>query len=192
MFKSQEVKEKKLLLKNFIENPKLTSNFFPGSKFLARRILENIDFKKASAIVEYGPSTGAITKYILRKASKNMKLLCLDLNKEFCKYIKENIKDPRLIVINDNASNVKKYLEKYSINNVDYIISGLPFSFMPNNTKKRILIESKNILDADGKLLIYQINYNIRKDLLPYFKIRSTKFIYLNIFPVFLFVCEKI
>ena len=135
MLRLQEIKEKKLLLKNFIKNPKLTANFLPSSRFLVKEILANINFKEASYNIEYGPYNGSLTKHNLRKSNKNTKLLCFDINTEFCNYLKKNIKDQRLIVINDDAANVKKYLKKYNINHVDYIISGIPFSFIPPKIK---------------------------------------------------------
>lgn len=183
--------EKILFFSTFIKYPKEIGSVVPSSKFLIKEILKNIDFKTARYIAEYGPGTGGITSEILKMARKDARILCFETNKKFCDYLRESVKDKRLIVINDSAENIKKYLKKFSIPKIDYVISGLPFSSLSINKKCIIMEETKSTLKDDGKFVIYQFLNNFKKHLYNYFSKISMKFVPLNIPPCFVYTCEK-
>ena len=183
--------DKLLFFSAFVKYPKEIGSVIPSSKFLTSEILKNIDFKNAKYIVEYGPGTGCITTEILKRARKDAKILCFEINKKFCSYLMNKIKDQRLIIINDTAENIRKYLKKLSITKIDYVISGLPFSALPDNKKNAIVEETKNTLKNDGRFVVYQFLNNFKKCLYNYFSKISTKFVPLNIPPCFIYVCEK-
>lgn len=183
--------DKLLFFSTFIKYPREIGSVVPSSKFLIKEILKNIDFKTAKHIVEYGAGTGCITIELLKRSRPGAKILCLERNKKFCKFLKDNIKDKRLIVINDSAENIKKYLKKFNIGKVDYIVSGLPFSSLKPYEKYVILEEAKNNLRNNGKFVVYQFLSNLRKYVNYYFSKISIKFVPLNLPPCFVYVCEK-
>ena len=180
-----------LFFQTFLKSPKEVGSIIPSSKFLIKELLKNIDFKNASCIVEYGPGTGCITSEILKKARKDAKIFCFETNKKFCIYLKEKIKDERLKIINDSAENIKKNLKKYNVHNVDYVVSGMPFSTIPNNKKHLIIQETKSMLKTNGKFVIYQFLNNFKKYLRNYFSKISAGYVPLNIPPCFVYVCEN-
>ncbi len=182
---------KLLFFSAFVKYPKEIGSIVPSSKFLINEVLKNIDFENAGHIAEYGPGTGCITTEMLKRARKDAKILCFEINKKFCRYLKKNIKDQRLIIINDSAENIKKYLKKFGIQKIDYVVSGLPFSALPNSKKNAIIKETKNTLKYKGKFVIYQFLNNFKKYLYYYFSDISTKFVPLNIPPCFVYICEK-
>ena len=183
--------EKILFFSTFIKYPKEIGSVIPSSKFLINEILKNIDFKNARYIVEYGSGTGRITAEILIRARKDAKILCFETNKKFYTYLKKKINDERLIIINDSAENIKKYIKKFSIPKIDYVISGLPFSSLTVNKKCVIIEETKDTLKSEGKFVIYQFLNNFKKHLYNYFSKISIKYVPLNIPPCFVYVCEK-
>ena len=185
------MKDKLLFFSTFVKYPKEICSVVPSSKFLINEVLKNIDFENARYIAEYGPGTGRITTEILKKARKDAKILCFEVNKKFCGYLRRKIKDKRLIIINDSAENIKKYFKRFNIPKIDYIISGLPFSVLPDNEKLIIIEETKNMLRKYGKFVVYQYLNNFKKYLYNYFSNISTKFVPLNIPPCFVYVCEK-
>jgi phospholipid N-methyltransferase len=186
-----DVDGKILFFSTFLKYPKEIGSVVPSSKFLINELLKNIDFKNARCIAEYGPGTGCITSEILKRARKDAKILCFEINKKFCNYLRKNIKDERLVIINDSAENIKKNLKKLNIAKVDYVVSGLPFSTLPNNKKSIIIEETKNTLKNEGKFVIYQFLNNFKKYLYNHFSKISISFIPLNIPPCFVYVCEK-
>lgn len=180
-----------LFLSSFIRYPKEIGSVMPSSKFLVNELMKNIDFDNAKCIVEYGPGTGSITSEILKKSRKDAKILCFEINRKFCNYLRKNIGDKRLTVINDSAENIKKYLKKFGISKVDCIVSGLPFSTLSDNKKSRIINETKGTLKSSGKFVVYQFLNSFKRHLNNYFSKISTKFVALNIPPCFVYICEK-
>jgi|SRR3989338_455625 len=185
------MESKMLFFSTFVKHPKQIGSVTPSSRFLTREILKNIDFENAKYIAEYGPGTGCMTTEILKRARKDAKVLCFETNKKFCSYLKENIKDERLIIINDSAENIKKYLEKFNISKIDYIVSGLPFSTLSKNKKNIIIKETKSTLKYEGKFVVYQYLNNFKKYLYKYFSNISTTFVLVNVPCAFVYVCEK-
>ena len=185
------MEEKILFFASFFKHPKEIGSVTPSSKFLTREILKSIDFKNARYLVEYGPGTGCMTAEILKRARKDAKILCFETNKKFCSYLRENIIDERLIIINASAENIKKHLKKLSIPKIDYVISGLPFSIISKNKKDAIIKETSKTLNYTGKFVVYQYLSNFKKHLSRYFSNISIKFVPLNIPPSFVYVCEK-
>ena len=124
-------------------------------------------------------------------ARKDEKIICFEINKKFCAYLRRKIRDERLIIINDSAENIKKYLKKFGIPKIDYIVSSLPFSFIPDEKKYIIIEETKNILNNNGKFVLYQNLNRLKRHLCNYFPNISIKFVPLNIPPSFIYVCGK-
>ncbi len=184
--------DKLLFFSNFMKSPKETGSVVPSSRFLIDKMLMNIDFKRATCIVEYGPGTGCVTSEILRRARKDARILCFEINKKFCGHLRKSINDDRVLVINDGAENVNKYLRKFKIAHADCVISGLPFTNLRLDAKHSIIKETKNTLRANGKFVTYEyILISLKKHLKHYFSKISMKFVPLNMPPCFVFVCEK-
>ena len=185
------MEDKLLFFSSFLQFPREIGSIVPSSKFLTDEILKSIDFKNARYIAEYGPGTGSITNEILKVARKDAKILCFEVNRKFCDYLKKNLKDKRLIIVNDSAENIKKYLERFNIPKIDYVVSGLPFSMLPDTKKFSIIKKTKNTLKAHGKFVVFQFLNNFEKYLCNYFSKISIKFVPLNIPPCFVYICEK-
>ena len=184
--------DKILFFSSFLQYPREIGSVVPSSKFLTDEIIRNIDFKSAKCIAEYGPGTGRMTVEILKRARKDSKIFCFEINKNFCNYLRKKFKDERLFIINDSAGNIKKYLKKFDIPKIDYVVSGLPFTNLTTNEKYVIIKEAKNTLKPNGKFLAFQfVLNNFKKYLYKYFSNISMKFVPLNIPPCFVYVCEK-
>ena len=165
--------EKVLFFSTFLRHPKEIGSIIPSSKFLINEVLKNIDFENAKCIAEYGPGTGKITAEILKRSRKDAKILCFEVNKKFCNYLRKKIKDQRLVLINDSAENIKKYLKKLNIK------------------KCFIIEEAKKSLKNSGKFVVYQFLYSFKKCIYNYFSKISIKFVPLNIPPLFVYCCGK-
>ena len=183
--------DKMLFFSTFLKNPKEIGSVVPSSKFLVKELLKNVEFENAKYIVEYGPGTGCVTSGILKKARNDAKILCFETNKRFYRHLKKNIKDKRLILINDSAENIMKHLKRLSIPKIDYVISGLPFSILPQKKKITIIKETKKTLKDEGRFVIYQYLNSFKSCLYSYFSNISTKFVALNIPPSFIYICGK-
>ena len=145
-------------VKNFISD-KYIASITPTSNFGVKKVCGKIDFSRCGLIVEYGPGTGVFTKYLLQKMGPESRLIMIERNANFAALLRKNIRDPRAVVINDCASNVRDVLMKLGISSADYVISGIPFSFLAGEMKDRILRNTFAALRPGGKFLAYQTFY---------------------------------
>lgn len=145
-------------VKNFISD-KYIASVTPTSNFGVKKVCGKIDFSRCGLVVEYGPGTGVFTKYLLHKMGPDSRLIMIERNANFVTLLKENIRDPRAVVINDCASNIRDVLAGLGKASADYVISGIPFSFLTDDMKDRILRNSFAALRPEGKFLAYQTFY---------------------------------
>ncbi|MFC4817994.1 class I SAM-dependent methyltransferase [Flavobacterium sp. GCM10023249] len=162
----------------------------PSSSFLAKKMLEPIDFASADCIVEFGPGTGVFTHKLLEKMKPDAKLLSFEINPSFIEEL-QKIEDPRLILINDSAEKIQDYLEQHHFASADYIISSLPFAMIPDAVVHNILTNSDNALSENGKYIQFQYSLNAKKKLESYFSEVSINFTFLNLPPAFIYSCSK-
>lgn len=184
--------QKLVFFSNFLKRPKEVAAIASSSNYVIKNIIKNVDFSKAKCIVEYGPGMGTVTKPLLKNLGHHARLICFEPNLEFCSFLKKNIKDPRLLVVNDNAERFGMYLKKFNIKNVDYVFSGIPFSLIKRENKSRIIKNTKSCLRKGGKFIIYQqYNSHLKNYLGLHFRKISRTFELRNIPPTFIFICEK-
>lgn len=79
----------------FLKNPRSIGAVAPSGKFLARKMMEPIDFERTKCIVEFGPGTGAFTREIMKRKGKDTKLILIEQNQIFCNRLKERYKNQR-------------------------------------------------------------------------------------------------
>ena len=145
-------------MKNFITD-KYIASITPTSDFGVKKVCGKIDFSRCRLVVEYGPGTGVFTKYLLAKMGPDSLLITIERNGNFANLLRRKIRDPRAIVVNDCASNILDILQELRKPSADYVISGIPFSFLPTSLKDRILRNSFTALRPGGKFLAYQTFY---------------------------------
>jgi phospholipid N-methyltransferase len=183
--------EKKGFLKQFWKEKKMVGAMAPSSRFLAKKMLKNIDFNSEKVIVELGPGTGVFTKEIIRKMAPDAHLLVFELNDNFYKALKKSIQDERVILIHDTAEKVQDYLAENNFSHADCIVSSLPLSNFPKQLRESILVSSKNALKEDGKYIQFQYSLQIKRQINRVFPKISIDFTPLNFPPAFVLTCKK-
>ena len=164
----------------------------PSSKYLARKMVETINFSNAKYIVEYGPGTGIFTDKLINRRNKNTVILLIEYNYEFFTLLSEKYKDESdLYVVHGSAENVDKYLENYNIPYVDYVVSGLPFASLPKNMSQTILKKTKSILKKDGKFITFQYTLLMKQYINNYFGIINVNKEYRNMPPAYILNCSN-
>ena len=183
---------KLVFFSNFLSRPNEVAAIAPSSRHLIKRILENVSFDDAKSLVEYGPGVGTVTNALLENMKEDAKLVCFETNQKFCSFIRDNIKDDRLIVVNDSAEKVAYHLKRLNISNIDYAFSGIPFSLIKTKNKREIIKSTSDKLRKGGKFLVYQqYSMMVRKYLRIYFEDIKTKLELRNMPPSYVFVCER-
>ena len=177
-------------LKESLKNIRTTGTITRSSKTLCKRMIKYADFKDAKVLVELGAGDGVITKHILKKMEKDTKLLCFEVNPEFCKLLR-SINDPRLLVVEDSAENLEKYLKLHDFKEVDAVISAIPFVSLPDELGLSIIGECARFLKKGG--FFTQMHYSLlaKKLYQKVFGNVGVHFVPMNIPPAFVLVCEK-
>ncbi len=179
-------------IKQYIKNPKTVGAIAPSSEKLAYKMIEDINFFNVSCIVEYGPGTGVFTEKILSKKKDSTVFIAIEYNADFYKILKDRFKyETNFILINDSAENLKEYLNKYNIDKVDYIVSGLPFASLPNAMSKKILLITKDVLKAKGEFITFQYSLFKMKLFRMYFDKIKIKKVLLNLPPAYVLKCKS-
>lgn len=173
-------------LKNF----KTMGTVARSSRFLSKRMIKNVDFSECKNIVELGAGDGVITRRILGQMEMHSRLLCFEVNPAMVEIL-STINDPRLIIIQDSAENLLGYMKSYQIEEVDAIISALPFVILPEDLRNSILNTSKVALKDSGKFI--QMHYSLKEKSLYTSRFAKVEisFVPLNIPPAFVLECEK-
>lgn len=180
-----------LFARNFIKHPKMLGSVVPSSRFLIDEILGRIDWSRAKVLVEYGPGVGNITAEILGRMSPDARLIVVEMNPEFVRFLQNDLKDPRLQVVEGSAADVEHVLREAGHESADYIISGIPFSTMPPAVREAVLHASRAALKPSGAFVVYQFSRRVLPDLERVFDSVERGFEPLNILPAQLFVCAR-
>jgi len=141
--------------------------------------------------VEYGPGTGVFTEKILEKKTQDTLVLLFETNKEFYLMLKDKYEsNPNLHIVNDSAENIEKYLQKYNISGVDYVVSGLPFASLPQNVSSNILDQTRKHLKGEGRFITFQYTL-LKKDFIgKYFSRIDIEREIRNVPPAYVFCCK--
>ncbi len=175
-----------LLFKEFLHDRNVAS-IMPTSTHAVKKVCEGMDLSKRNIIVEYGPGTGVSTRFLLKKMGPHSKLIAIETNAEFVAHLRR-INDPRLVVVNDSAKNVKDILARQGESHADYVIASIPFSYFDDRLRDRIVKDTRDILAPEGKFLVYaQFVPHVRKPLKAHFQSVHTGYELFNIPPFFVF-----
>ena len=183
--------KKSKFFNDFLKERKTVGAVSPSSKFLMKKMLAPINFEKAKVIVELGPGNGVFTKGLLDRMNSNAKLISFELSENFYKHINLKIRDERLILINDSADKLEKYLKVEGISEVDYVVSSLPLAVIPEEVKTKVLNACVKVLGEKGKYIQFQYSLNAKKLLQSKFNDVSHKFVPVNIPPAFVYQCNN-
>ena len=186
--------EKIEFIYQFLNKPKTVGAITPSSRHLTKKILSFVDFKKEGLVLlEYGPGTGPFTSEIIKYLKPTDQLIVIELNPKFATDLKQKFKDYKNVKIHEDCvANTKKILDKEGIKQVDYIISGIPFSSLPKDVTQDILINTKSIMSNTTLFLTFQYSKFKKESFEKYFEIIDVKFVFRNIPSAFVFCMKNI
>ena len=184
---TEEKKERNKFIKTFFKERKQVGALAPSSKFLVKKMCDKIDFDNAKNIVELGPGTGVFTEELLKRAPKDCRIFVIELNEEFYDFLKERFDDSRMVLLRESADNLDEILAKYDVNEVDAVLSSLPLAVIPDQIKKRIVIQSHDVLRQGGVFVQYQYSLNAKRLLEMKFNNLKLGFVAVNIPPAFVY-----
>lgn len=178
-----------LMMRKFWQKGRSIASFAPSSRFMARKVINGIDFESARCIVELGAGTGPITAELIKHVRPHTKLLVIELDPDLCARLKSRF--PQVDVVQGDACKFDQLLAERGIPHVDHVCSGLPLPSFPADLREAVLATSAKVLSAGGTFrqltvmpLIYYKMYR------RYFEDVRFRFVPLNMPPGGVYVCK--
>lgn len=178
-----------LFARTFFKNPIMLGSVIPSSRFLIKGVLDPIQWDRAKVIVEYGPGVGTITRDMLTRMRPDARLILIEMNQEFVKFLRDTIDDPRVRIVEGSAADVRKYLAEDGLAGADYVISGIPLGSMPMPIREHIVRETRAALAPGGSFVVYQFTSRVLPALQRVFEVVEHGREWLNVLPAHLFFC---
>ena len=176
-----------VFFKGFVKHPVMVGSIIPSSGRTVRKMLAPVDWENAKLFVEYGPGVGTFCQPVLDRMRPDAKLIVIDLNPDFVGYLRKTFHDGRFAAVHGSAADVNQIIRDFGFENADYVLSGLPFSTLPDNLGPVIAEETAKVLRPGGAFLVYQFRARARDFMAPYFKKIDNGFEPWNILPCHLF-----
>ncbi|MDN4523321.1 class I SAM-dependent methyltransferase [Fictibacillus fluitans] len=176
----------------YLVKPRTVGAISPSSKYLASKMVQDIDFSASSYIVELGAGTGIFTDQLIEKRKKGTVLLVIEYNAAFYKHLKEKYQDvEHCYVVHGSAEKLSFYMEQYHLPYADAVVSGLPFASLPKEMATQILAVVQESLRDKGKFITFQYT-NMKKRMIEDFfpKVKVTRE-FRNLPPAYVFCCMK-
>jgi len=165
----------------------MVGSIIPSSRVLIERMLRPVDWENTKLFVEYGPGVGTFTRPILDKLGDDAKIIAIDTNADFIKFLRNSIDDPRLIAVTGSAADVEKIIAEHGFDHADYVLSGLPFSTLPPGIGDEIARATARVIRPGGAFLVYQFSPKVFDFIEPYFDRIERAFEWINVPPARLF-----
>lgn len=180
-----------MFLRGFLRNPVMVGSVIPSSPILIDKMLARVDWSSTKLFVEYGPGVGTFCRPILDRLAPDAALVAIDTNADFISYLRHEFVDSRFHAIQGSAADVRRIISDLGFDHADYILSGLPFSTLPDGVGPRIASETAAALRPGGAFLVYQFSPKVGAYIAPHFDQVDRGFELWNVPPAQLFWAWK-
>lgn len=176
-----------VFFEGFLRNPVMVGSIIPSSRYTIASTLEPVDWDRCKLFVEYGPGVGTFCRPVLDRLRRDGMLIVIDTNPLFIDYLKKTIADSRFVAVHGSAADVEDIVRAHGHDHADYVLSGLPFSTLPDGVGPAIASATQRVLSVGGAFLVYQFTPRARDFMAKYFRRIDSRFDWRNIPPSFIF-----
>ena len=182
----------------FLGKPGVIGAVAPSSRYLARRMVEWIEWPKVRAAAEYGPGTGAFTGEILNHLRAGSRFFAIELEPAMAEATKRRF--PQATVHVESATNVRGICTREGIANLDAVLSGLPWAAFPEKLQRALMEAMMSVLPPGGQFVTFAYLHGLllpagrrfRKLLDAYFsEVRKSPIVWRNTPPAFVYRCRR-
>lgn len=174
----------------FMKSPMVVASVVPSSGFLKRRIVEAACLDEAAVVVELGAGTGGTTRALLAAMRADGRLIAIERTEDFVPGL-EAIEDPRLELVHGCASSVAEEIARLGHDGADVIVSGIPFSTMPEALSADIVEAIHGVLKPGGRFVAYQFSDRVADYTSPVMGTPSVEREFLNVPPMRVYTWSK-
>lgn len=175
-----------VFFRGFVEEPRMVGSVIPSSKVTIDAMLDPLDWSDCKLFVEYGPGVGTFCPHILDRLPRGGELLVIDTNPLFIDYLRKTFGDSRFHAVLGSAEDVEEIVRSIGHDKADYVLSGLPFSTLPDGVGENIAAATQRVLREGGAFMTYQFKGAARDLTARHFPRVETGFVWRNIPPCIL------
>lgn len=175
-----------VFFQGFLEHPRMVGSIIPSSRSTIDKMLAPVDWDECKLFVEYGPGVGTFCQPVLDRLPRNGELLVIDTNPLFIEYLKKTIGDSRFHAVLGSAEDVEQIVRSLGHEHADYVLSGLPFSTLPDGVGPAIAAATHRVIRPGGAFLTYQFSTVARDLTARFFDRVETGMTWLNVPPCLL------
>lgn len=178
-----------MFLRGLGRSPRAVGAVAPSSRYLVAAQLDAAHIDDAQVIVEWGPGTGVFTHAIIERMRPGARLFVFEINPLFLANLRRDVADARVTITDRSAADSLDVLHTHGVPCADVIVSGLPFTSLPQPVTHAILRAAHDVLRPGGVFVTYQYSTLLRRTLQQYFpSLRIAAFVLRNLPPAFVFV----
>src|SRR5690606_20403095 len=131
--------------------------------------------------VEYGPGVGTFCRPVLDRLRRDGELVVIDTNPLFIDYLKRTIRDSRFHAVLGSAEDVEDIVRSLGHEEADYVLSGLPFSTLPEGVGPGVGAATHRVIRRGGASVTYQFSTVARDMAGRHFERRAAGLTWLNV-----------
>lgn len=186
------------ILWQFLKRPGTVGAIAASGRRLARAMVNEIDWSRAGTIVEYGPGTGAVTKYILERVSDDHDFFAVEINEEMVAMLADLF--PQLQVYHESATRIRSICDQHGVDGVDGVISGLPWTVFSESLQQELLESMLEVMRPGGVFITFAYLQGLRlkgarrfRSLLKesFAEVVISKPVWRNFPPAIFYTCRK-
>ena len=176
-----------VFFRGFLKHPVMVGSIIPSSRRTIAKMLAPVKWDECSLFVEYGPGVGTFCRPVLERLRRDGTLLVIDTNPDFIDYLRRTIGDSRFVAVHGSAADVEEIVRAHGHDHADYVLSGLPFSTLPEGVGPAIAAATHRVLRPGGAFLVYQFSAKARDFMARHFRHIDQGFELWNVLPCQLF-----
>ncbi|HEY8604860.1 MAG TPA: methyltransferase domain-containing protein [Tsuneonella suprasediminis] len=176
-----------VFFRGFVEHPRMVGSIIPSSRFTIAKMLAPVKWDECKLFVEYGPGVGTFCLPVLERLRRDGTLIVIDTNPLYIDYLNRTISDSRFRAVLGSAEDVEDIVKAHGFDQADYVLSGLPFSTLPDGVGPAIAAATYRVIRPGGAFLVYQFSAAARDFMAKHFKHIDSGFEPLNVLPCQLF-----
>ncbi|WP_206792745.1 class I SAM-dependent methyltransferase [Amycolatopsis sp. MtRt-6] len=134
------------ITREFLRHPVLTGAIAPSSARLAEEMTAGLGLERASCVAELGPGTGVFTEAVLALLRPEARFTAIEINPRFAARLSKCF--PQVDVVTGSA-------EHLAVDDIDVVVSGLPWTAMTAARQVRILDAVTAALAPNGRFTTF-------------------------------------
>ena len=176
-----------VFFEGFLRNPVMVGSIVPSSRFTIAKMLAPVRWDECRLFVEYGPGVGTFCRPVLDRLRRDGQLIVIDTNPLYIDFLRATINDSRFTAVLGSATDVEDIVAAHGHDHADYVLSGLPFSTLPDGVGPGIAAATHRVLRQGGAFLVYQFTPRARDFMARHFARIDPGVEWLNVPPCFLY-----